>query len=84
MVAGLEKVTGGEIAINGERGNDTEPKDPDIAMVIQNYALYPQVEQNMAGRSKTDKKAKVAKAAEILSLTTLLDRKPGQFSGEQY
>ena len=44
MVAGLEKVTGGEIAINGERGNDTEPKDPDITMVIQNYALYPQVE----------------------------------------
>ena len=50
-------------------------------MVIQNYALYPQVEQNMAGRSKTDIKAEVAKAAEILSLTTLLDRKPGQLSG---
>ena len=50
-------------------------------MVIQNYALYPQVDQNMAGRSKTDKKAEVAKAAEFLSLTTLLDRKPGQLSG---
>ncbi|OQP87479.1 sugar ABC transporter ATP-binding protein [Rhizobium rhizosphaerae] len=91
MVAGLETVTGGEIAIDGRRVNDLEPKDRDIAMVFQNYALYPQmtVAQNMgfalelAGRSKAEIKAEVEKAADILSLTALLDRKPAQLSGGQ-
>ncbi|OLP57856.1 sugar ABC transporter ATP-binding protein [Xaviernesmea oryzae] len=91
MVAGLETVTGGQIAIDGRRVNELEPKDRDIAMVFQNYALYPQmtVAQNMgfalelAGRSKAEIKAEVDKAAEILSLTALLDRKPGQLSGGQ-
>jgi multiple sugar transport system ATP-binding protein len=91
MIAGLETVTSGDIAIDGRRVNDLEPKDRDIAMVFQNYALYPQmtVAQNMgfalelAGRSKAEIKSEVAKAAEILSLTQLLDRKPAQLSGGQ-
>jgi multiple sugar transport system ATP-binding protein len=91
MIAGLETVTSGDIAIDGRRVNDLEPKDRDIAMVFQNYALYPQmtVAQNMgfalelAGRSKAEIKAEVAKAADILSLTSLLDRKPAQLSGGQ-
>jgi multiple sugar transport system ATP-binding protein len=91
MIAGLETVTSGDIAIDGRRVNDLEPKDRDIAMVFQNYALYPQmtVAQNMgfalelAGRSKTEIKAEVDKAAEILSLVPLLDRRPAQLSGGQ-
>jgi multiple sugar transport system ATP-binding protein len=91
MIAGLETVTSGEISIDGKRVNDLEPKDRDIAMVFQNYALYPQmtVAQNMgfaleiAGRSKAEIKAEVEKAAEILSLTPLLARKPAQLSGGQ-
>ncbi|MBP1860248.1 ABC transporter ATP-binding protein [Rhizobium herbae] len=91
MIAGLESITSGEIVIDGRRVNDLEPKDRDIAMVFQNYALYPQmtVAQNMgfalelAGRSKADIKAEVDKAADILSLTPLLDRKPAQLSGGQ-
>jgi multiple sugar transport system ATP-binding protein len=91
MIAGLETVTAGDIAIDGRRVNDLEPKDRDIAMVFQNYALYPQmtVAQNMgfalelAGRSKAEIKAEVEKAADILSLTQLLDRKPAQLSGGQ-
>ena len=91
MIAGLETVTAGDIAIDGRRVNDLEPKDRDIAMVFQNYALYPQmtVAQNMgfalelAGRSKAEIKREVEKAAEILSLTALLDRKPAQLSGGQ-
>ncbi len=91
MVAGLETITGGEIAIAGARVNEKEPKDRDIAMVFQNYALYPQmtVAQNMGfalemqGRPKAEIAAEVAKAAEILSLTPLLQRKPGQLSGGQ-
>ena len=91
MIAGLETVTAGDIAIDGRRVNDLEPKDRDIAMVFQNYALYPQmtVAQNMgfalelAGRSKAEIKAEVDKAADILSLTPLLDRKPAQLSGGQ-
>jgi multiple sugar transport system ATP-binding protein len=91
MVAGLETVTEGDIAIDGRRVNDLEPKDRDIAMVFQNYALYPQmtVAQNMgfalelAGRSKAEIKTEVDKAADILSLTPLLDRKPAQLSGGQ-
>jgi multiple sugar transport system ATP-binding protein len=91
MVAGLETVTAGDIAIDGRRVNDLEPKDRDIAMVFQNYALYPQmtVAQNMgfalelAGRTMAEIKAEVDKAADILSLTPLLDRKPAQLSGGQ-
>jgi multiple sugar transport system ATP-binding protein len=91
MVAGLESITSGEICIDGTRLNEKEPKDRDIAMVFQNYALYPQmtVAQNMGfalemqGRSKAEIRTEVAKAAEILSLTPLLDRKPGQLSGGQ-
>jgi multiple sugar transport system ATP-binding protein len=91
MVAGLETITGGEIAIDGARVNDKEPKDRDIAMVFQNYALYPQmtVAQNMGfalemqGRARADIAAEVAKAADILSLTPLLDRRPAQLSGGQ-
>jgi multiple sugar transport system ATP-binding protein len=91
MIAGLETVTAGDIAIDGRRVNDLEPKDRDIAMVFQNYALYPQmtVAQNMgfalelAGRNKTEIKTEVEKAAEILSLTPLLERKPAQLSGGQ-
>jgi multiple sugar transport system ATP-binding protein len=91
MIAGLETVTSGDISIDGRRVNDLEPKDRDIAMVFQNYALYPQmtVAQNMgfalelAGRSKTEIKVEVDKAAEILSLVPLLDRKPAQLSGGQ-
>ncbi|WP_440981660.1 ABC transporter ATP-binding protein [Shinella sumterensis] len=91
MIAGLESVTAGEISIDGRRVNELEPKDRDIAMVFQNYALYPQmtVAQNMgfalelAGRSKADIKAEVDRAADILSLTHLLDRKPAQLSGGQ-
>jgi multiple sugar transport system ATP-binding protein len=91
MIAGLETVTSGDIAIDGRRVNDLEPKDRDIAMVFQNYALYPQmtVAQNMgfalelAGRSKAEIKAEVDKAADILSLTPLLARRPAQLSGGQ-
>ncbi len=91
MVAGLETVTAGDIEIDGRRVNDLEPKDRDIAMVFQNYALYPQmtVEQNMgfaleiAGRPKAEIAAEVRKAADILSLTPLLARKPAQLSGGQ-
>jgi multiple sugar transport system ATP-binding protein len=91
MVAGLETISGGEIMIDGRRVNDLEPKDRDIAMVFQNYALYPQmtVAQNMGFALEMQKKSKsviaeeVARAAEILSLTPLLDRKPAQLSGGQ-
>jgi multiple sugar transport system ATP-binding protein len=91
MVAGLETISGGEIAIDGKRVNEKEPKDRDIAMVFQNYALYPQmtVAQNMGfalemqRRPKAEIEASVARAAEILSLTPLLGRKPGQLSGGQ-
>jgi multiple sugar transport system ATP-binding protein len=91
MIAGLETVSSGEIAIDGRRVNTLEPKDRDIAMVFQNYALYPQmtVAQNMgfslelAGRSKREIRAEVSQAAEILSLTPLLNRKPAQLSGGQ-
>ncbi len=91
MIAGLETVTSGDISIDGRRVNDLEPKDRDISMVFQNYALYPQmtVAQNMgfalelAGKSKAEIKAEVDKAADILSLTPLLERKPAQLSGGQ-
>jgi sn-glycerol 3-phosphate transport system ATP-binding protein len=91
MVAGLEAITQGEIAIGGKVVNRVEPKDRDIAMVFQNYALYPHmsVRENMAyglrirGFPKSDIEARVRKAADILQLGALLDRKPRQLSGGQ-
>ena len=91
MVAGLETVTSGEIAIGGERANDKEPMDRDIAMVFQNYALYPHmsVRQNMgyglriAGLPRAEIDRKVKEAAKLLQLEPLLDRKPRQLSGGQ-
>jgi multiple sugar transport system ATP-binding protein len=91
MIAGLEQVTGGEIRIGETVVNDLPPKARDIAMVFQNYALYPHmtVRQNMAFSlqlAKADKavvEQKVGRAAEILALDALLDRYPRQLSGGQ-
>ncbi|PID58102.1 sn-glycerol-3-phosphate ABC transporter ATP-binding protein UgpC [candidate division KSB3 bacterium] len=91
MIAGLEKITAGELLIGGKVVNDLEPMDRDIAMVFQNYALYPHmtVYKNMAyglkirKMSKSEIDTRVQNAAEILGLTTLLDRKPRQLSGGQ-
>jgi sn-glycerol 3-phosphate transport system ATP-binding protein len=91
MVAGLEEITGGEIAIGGRVVNKLEPSERDIAMVFQNYALYPHMSvfDNMAYGLKIAKvpvdqiKARVDKAAKILELSALLDRKPRQLSGGQ-
>ena len=91
MVAGLEPITTGTLRIGGRPVNDVTPKDRDIAMVFQNYALYPHmtVAENigfaltMRKMSKADIKAKVRETAEILGLADWLDRKPGQLSGGQ-
>ncbi len=91
MVAGLEAISGGEIAIGGRVVNDIEPSERDIAMVFQNYALYPhfKVFDNMAYGLRIRKlpeaevKARVEKAAKTLELSHLLDRKPRQLSGGQ-
>ncbi len=91
MVAGLETITAGELRIGDRVVNDVEPKDRDIAMVFQNYALYPHmtVAENigfalkLAKVPKVEIQERVAKAAEILELTPNLDRKPGQLSGGQ-
>jgi multiple sugar transport system ATP-binding protein len=91
MIAGLEPITGGTISIGGRVVNDLEPKDRDIAMVFQNYALYPHmsVEKNMGfslehrGASKAEIAERVKWAADILGLTQLLQRRPGQLSGGQ-
>src|SRR5579862_8328081 len=91
MVAGLEAITGGEIAIGGRVVNNLEPKDRDIAMVFQNYALYPHmsVYGNMAyglrirGLAKSQIDERVKRAAEILELGPLLSRTPRQLSGGQ-
>jgi len=91
MVAGLEPITGGEIVIGGRVVNDLEPKDRDIAMVFQNYALYPHmsVYDNMSyglrikGFSKQEIETRVQKAATILELRDFLQRKPRQLSGGQ-
>ena len=89
MIAGLEEITEGELYIDGKLVNDVAPKDRDIAMVFQNYALYPHmtVYDNMAFSLKLKKvpKAeidrKVKEAAEILDITQYLDRKPKALSG---
>jgi multiple sugar transport system ATP-binding protein len=91
MIAGLEEIHGGEIRIGDRRVNDLPPKERDIAMVFQNYALYPHmtVRDNMAfalALAKMDKAAidsKVQRAAEILALQPLLERYPRQLSGGQ-
>ena len=91
MIAGLERVTSGSLSIGERVVNDVEPKDRDIAMVFQNYALYPHmtVAENiefalkLAKVPKTERKQRVARAAEILELTEYLERKPGQLSGGQ-
>ena len=91
MLAGLEHVTSGDILIGGTRVNDLPPKARDIAMVFQNYALYPHltVAENMAfsltlkGAPKSEIEARVRPAAEILGLSALLGRYPRQLSGGQ-
>ncbi len=91
MIAGLETVTSGDISIDGKRVNDVHPRDRDIAMVFQNYALYPTMNvfdniafsMVVAKRSRDEIQRKVAEAAEVLGLSELLDRKPGELSGGQ-
>lgn len=91
MVAGLETVSEGDVAIGGTRVNELEPMDRDIAMVFQNYALYPHmsVRQNMAYSlkiarvEKPEIERKVDEAAKLLQLEPYLDRKPKQLSGGQ-
>ncbi|MET4696190.1 ABC transporter ATP-binding protein [Endozoicomonas lisbonensis] len=91
MIAGLEKITAGEISISGKVVNDVAAKDRGIAMVFQNYALYPHktVFDNMAFGLKMQKRPKqeirqrVEEAAEMLEITDLLDRKPKEMSGGQ-
>jgi multiple sugar transport system ATP-binding protein len=91
MIAGLEDISSGELRIGGERVNDKQPKDRDIAMVFQSYALYPHmtVRQNiafpltLAKLPKAEIAAKVEETAKILDLTALLDRRPAQLSGGQ-
>ena len=89
MLAGLEEVTGGEIFIGDRCVNNMQPKERDIAMVFQNYALYPHmtVRENMAfslklaKADKEDSLKRVQRASEILGLTELLERYPRQLSG---
>ena len=91
MIAGLETISDGTISIGGRVVNEVPPKDRDIAMVFQSYALYPHktVAENMGfslmikGAPKAEIQAKVRRAAEILDLTKLLDRYPKQLSGGQ-
>ena len=91
MIAGLERITGGEISIGGEVMNEREPKDRNISMVFQNYALYPHmsVYANMSYGLRVAKVPKaeidnrVQEAARILQLGDYLDRRPGQLSGGQ-
>ncbi|HDG61881.1 MAG TPA: ATP-binding cassette domain-containing protein, partial [Thermotoga sp.] len=90
-IAGLEEITKGKVYIDGKVVNDVEPKDRDIAMVFQNYALYPHmtVYDNMAFGLKLRKfpkdeiERRVREAARILGIEELLDRKPRQLSGGQ-
>jgi multiple sugar transport system ATP-binding protein len=91
MIAGLEAITSGDIEIDGKVVNDVDPKDRDIAMVFQNYALYPDktVYDNMAFGLKMRKvaaleiKQRVGAASKILGINELLERRPGQLSGGQ-
>ncbi len=91
MIAGLEEITEGDLYVGDRRLNDVQPKDRDIAMVFQNYALYPQmtVEENLGfplrlrTRKKAERKRVGARAAEVLELTEQLDKKPALLSGGQ-
>ncbi|MFA6045814.1 MAG: sn-glycerol-3-phosphate ABC transporter ATP-binding protein UgpC, partial [Phycisphaerales bacterium] len=91
MIAGLEDITGGSISIDGRVVNEVAPKDRDIAMVFQNYALYPHmsVRRNMSlalelrGMKRADIDTRVNSTAAMLGIEMLLDRKPGQLSGGQ-
>ncbi len=91
MVAGLEAITSGEIAIAGEVVNRREPRERGCAMVFQNYALYPHMSVadnigyalKVAGVSRAERKARIAAVADALGLTEFLARKPGQLSGGQ-
>jgi multiple sugar transport system ATP-binding protein len=91
MIAGLEDISSGELKIGGEVVNDRAPKERDIAMVFQNYALYPHmtVRENMgfalklAGVEKSEVESKVEEAAKTLDLTQHLDRRPANLSGGQ-
>lgn len=91
MIAGLEDITSGDIMIKGERVNDMPPKDRDIAMVFQNYGLYPHmtVRQNieyplkLRGVDKATRKARVQETAAKVELDALLERRPSELSGGQ-
>ena len=91
MIAGLEEVSGGEISIGGRLVNNLEPKERDIAMVFQNYAIYPHmsVRKNIgfglrtAKMSRADKESRIDEMAGILGITDLLDQRPNQLSGGQ-
>jgi ABC-type sugar transport system ATPase subunit len=91
MIAGLESITSGDLMIGGDRMNDVDPKDRGVAMVFQNYALYPHksVFDNMAMALKLQKvpgaeiRERVGKTAEMLGLTEYMDRKPAALSGGQ-
>jgi sn-glycerol 3-phosphate transport system ATP-binding protein/multiple sugar transport system ATP-binding protein len=91
LIAGLERCDHGDIAIGGKRANDLAPQDRDIAMIFQNYALYPHmtVRQNIAfglelrGMPKAERNARAEDVAKTLQLQAYLDRKPGALSGGQ-
>ncbi len=91
LIAGLEKCNEDDIRIGGQRVNDVAPQDRDIAMIFQNYALYPHmnVRENIAfglelrGMAKAERHARAEEVARTLKLDAFLDRKPGALSGGQ-
>lgn len=91
LIAGLEEATSGDIEIAGRVVNNLEPKERDVAMVFQNYAIYPHmsVKKNIgfglrtSGKSKAEKEARIQEVAGILDMVNLLERKPSQLSGGQ-
>ena len=91
MLAGLEDISGGELRIGGERVNERAPAQRNVAMVFQNYALYPHmtVAQNvgfglgLAGVDKAEARQRIAQIGQMLQITALLDRKPASLSGGQ-
>jgi multiple sugar transport system ATP-binding protein len=91
MISGLEEITGGDLYIDGQRVNDMQPREREIAMVFQSYAIFPHmtVRENigfgltLAGTPKAEKKRIVDEAARILQMEPLLERKPSQLSGGQ-
>ena len=91
MIAGLEEISSGTLSIGGENVEDLAPKDRDIAMVFQNYALYPHMSvfdniafsMKLAGKSKAERTRRVNEIAKTLQLQTLLDSKPAALSGGQ-